>query len=185
MKKIILLFLIALLATTAIGQSYYFLINQSETNRYIVRTQNPFENIAVPYEVRLTDFQANIQTETTNTVILKPSWVFVAQNVYTNGLTIIGMDGVWTNMDYTFETVGAYILQSITAELINGDNDRANLLSTWKGLIKDAYESLYSYGSNYGVKDMRLFPYDSQYIYDKTNIINYIEYNGLKYILGE
>ena len=181
MKKFILFFSFLIIFTiSSFSENYYFLIQQSETNRYVQVLNNPF-SCTNTYIVRLSQFNAAIQNETTASVIPKPEWVLVAQNVYTNGLTALGFSGAWSNMNYTFELIGASLIQNITQNLVAGNLDEANSLSTWKGLLKDTYESLLTYSKNYGITDMRLYPYDSDYIYSNTVIKTYIEYNGNKY----
>ena len=84
-------------------------------------------------------------------------------------------------MDVTFQSVEAMILQQIGAQLMSGNADQAAVLGTWKGLIKDTYEVLLTYSSNYGITDMRKYPYEQSYIYSNTVSRTYIEYEGMKY----
>ena len=185
MKKLLYIIIAILITATSQAQTYYFLINQSETNRYVIESQNPFEDVGVPYVARIESFKANIQTDTEITVVEKPDWVYVAQGVYTNGLATLQMNGVWTNMDYTFESVGANILQTMGAAMAVGNMEQVNLINIWKGLIKDSYETLYRYGSKYGVEDMRLFPYDQSYIVSNSVTKVYMEYGTNKYYIKE
>lgn len=181
MNKIILLVLMICLTVNVFAENFYYLYVDN-TNKTALVSENPFDYQNIPYVVRLTHFQATPQIETINNV-LKPNWVWIAQNLYTNGLTQVGLPGVWTNMSYNYEAVATAILQGIASQLAIGNIEQANLLSTWKGLIKDAYESLNTYGYAYNITDMRLFPYDSIYIYSNAVQRYYIEYNGDKYYL--
>lgn len=182
MKKTILLVLLLSLAANVFAESFYYLYVDN-TNKTTLVSESPFDYQNIPYIVRLTDFQATPQIETIDNTVLKPNWVWTAQNLYTNGLTQVGLPNVWTNMAYNYEAVASAILQAIASQLAIGNIEQANLLSTWKGLIKDAYESLNMYGCTYNITDMRLFPYDSIYIYSNTVQRYYIEYNGDKYYL--
>ena len=181
MKKYILIVLLVLLAATCRAENYYFLFDQSDSNRYAVVSEDPFMKTGVPYVVRLPQFQAAVQTETTDTIVEKPDWVALAQGVYTNGLTQLGYVGVWTNMDTTFEAVGASILQRMGEAMGQGDFESVNTLNVWKGLIKDTYETLLKYSLNYGITDMRLFPYESPYILSNKVTKTFIDFEGKRY----
>ena len=183
MKKILMALMILFFASQAFSQNYYFLVDESETNRYVVQTQNAFENIGVPYVVRLESFNADVQTESVVTIVPKPSWMLVAQNLYTNGLVAVGLPNVWTNMSQNYETIAVAISQAIANQLAVGNINNANTLSTWKGLIKDAYESIMAYIAQYGITDMRNYPYASPYIFSNNVVSSFILYDGKKYSL--
>ena len=164
------------------GDLYCYLLSDS-TNSYVVETTDSVKTFNDTIIARIKKSEATIINTNELIVVEKPDWVYVAQGVYTNGLATLQMNGVWTNMDYTFESVGANILQTMGAAMAAGNMEQVNLINIWKGLIKDSYETLYRYGSKYGIEDMRLFPYEQSYIVSNTITKVYMEYGTNKYYI--
>lgn len=177
MKKLIAL-LFALFPVICQAQ-YYILFNNGEQKQYL-ESNDPFQQVD-GYVTRFSVMSINQSKETIINQVEKPDYILSAEAIYTNSLTTIGLPGCWTNMDYTFESVGIFIVQKMMEYIQSGDVENANLMSTYKGVIKDAYEVLLKFAKQYGIDDMRLYPYESTYIINERKEYSYIEYNSERY----
>ncbi len=179
MKKLLVLNLIlgGLMINSAFGQYYYL----NDTEKTAIFSTDPFYD-ETPFDHRAKAMDVTVFTTNQITAIKKADWAVLAQETYTNGLTYLGFQGAWTNMDVTFEQVGAVILQRMGQYLSDGDIESATALNTWVNLINSCYDSLLKYTLAYGNDDMRLYPYDSMYIYYDEKFLTVILYNGIEYI---
>jgi hypothetical protein len=162
------------MATASIyATDYYFLQSQNGTNSYL-KSNDPFftqDRIA-----RLTDVEETIETNIVS--VPKASWVITAEAMYTNNLTQVGFDGAWTNMNITIEDVGIVLLFQIDQ---TNDVTLSNFATKKKSILESLYNTLNGYSRSYGITDMRIYPYGSEYILQTTNHSTYIWFGTNKY----
>lgn len=170
MKYLIILLFIAL---SAFANDYFFLQSDNGTNTYIKNT-NPF--FTQDRVARLEN--ATEVTETNVISIAKPAWVITAESMYTNNLVQIGADGAWTNMNVTFEDIGMMLLVQIDQ---TNDVALSNFAAKKKSILESLYVTLNGYAKNYGITDMRQYPYGDQPIKNTITTNTYIMFETYKY----
>lgn len=189
MKKTIATILFAtLFSTVSLGQYYELYENKNnDPQKFYIEIASLENTVQIPdgsqFVSRLNMKNVTPTKETKDNSVLKEDWAILAEQVYTNCLETLGFSGVWTNMDWTFEQVGTEIISQMMEAVQSGNIEQMNLISSYKGIVKDAYDSLLKYTKKYGNDDMRLYPYGSQWIFREVQEWDYIEYNGEKYWL--
>lgn len=187
MKKTIATILFAILFSTVSFAQYYELYENTNNDpeKFYVEVTSLENAVQVPegsrFVSRLNMKNAAPTKETKDNSVKKEPWAVTAESVYTNCLETLGFSGAWTNMDWTFETVGTGIIGQMMEAAAAGNVEQMNLLSTYKGIVKDSYETLLKYALKYGIDDMRLYPYGSEWIFREIQEWEYLEYNGERY----
>lgn len=167
----------SLLVLNLFGNEYFFLNQENDTN-YYTKSENPFE-----VTNRLARLQNATEEIETNVIsIAKPTWVTLAEGLYTKSLTEIGYEGAWTNLNITFEDVGLDLLLKMDQ---TNDLSLAEFATKKKSILESLYTSLLNYSKNYGITDMRLYPYGTSNILEVINTKIYILFNNEKYYKKE
>jgi hypothetical protein len=187
MKKTIAAILFAILFSTVSFAQYYELYENANNDpeKFYVEVTSLENAVQVPegsrFVSRLNMKNAAPTKETKDNSVKKEPWAVTAEAVYTNCLETLGFSRAWSNMDWTFETVGTGIIGQMMEAAAAGNVEQMNLLSTYKGIVKDSYETLLKYALKYGIDDMRLYPYGSEWIFREIQEWEYLEYGGERY----
>lgn len=173
MKKMLNIFIGIIFLGFNVFSQYYFLQSENGTNLYVKNDDAFFIQDRI---ARLTGIEEIIETNITT--ISKPEWVLTAEAMYTNNLTQVGFDGAWTNMNVTIEDVGIVLLFQIDQ---TNDVTLSNFATKKKSILESLYNTLNGYSRSYGITDMRIYPYGSEYILQTTNHSTYIWFGTNKY----